>query len=84
MNGSTGFIFYNNLESRNKAVVHTGIKTGAGLINSGSKAVKQTADELRHDPELLRAGKELRDAKDKMKSFFSRKFGGKSTGISTF
>ena len=23
-------------------------------------------------------------AKDKMKSFFSRKFGGKSTGISTF
>ena len=67
-----------------KAVVHTGIKTGAGLINSGSKAVKQTADELRHDPELLRAGKELRDAKNKMKSFFSRKFGGKSTGISTF
>lgn len=56
-----------------KGVVHTGIRVGAGLINSSGKAVRDTTKALQTDPEMLRATKELRDAKDSMTSYFKKK-----------
>lgn len=56
-----------------KGVVHTGIKVGAGLINSSGKAVRDTAQALQTDPEMLRASRELRDAKASMTSYFKNK-----------
>lgn len=68
-----------------KGLVHTGIKIGAGLVNSGSKAIKETKVALETDPEMLRASRELREAKDTMTSFFRKKLGDKKkSGISTF
>lgn len=56
-----------------KGLVHTGVKVGAGLVNSGSKAIRDTKVALETDPEMLRAGRELREAKDAMLSFFKSK-----------
>lgn len=56
-----------------KGVVHTGIKVGSGLINSGAKAIVDTKLALETDPEMLRAGKQLRDAKDNALSFWKSK-----------
>lgn len=56
-----------------KGLIHTTAKVGSGLINSGAKAVTDTKFALETDPEMLRASKELRDAKDTMKSFFKSK-----------
>jgi hypothetical protein len=47
-----------------KGLFHTLIKTGAGLINSGAKAVTDTKIALMTDPECLRATSQLIDAKN--------------------
>lgn len=56
-----------------KGVLHTGMKVGAGLVNSGSKAIEDTRVAMATDVEVLRAKKELVDAKDAALSFFRRK-----------
>lgn len=47
-----------------KGLFHTGVKTLAGLINSGAKAVSDTKIALITDPECLRATSQLVDAKN--------------------
>lgn len=47
-----------------KGLFHTGVKTLAGLINSGAKAVTDTKIALMTDPECLRATSQLVDAKN--------------------
>lgn len=56
-----------------KGLAHTTVKVGSGLVNSGSKAIKDTKIALQTDPEMLRATRELRDAKDGLMSFFKSK-----------
>lgn len=58
-----------------KGLVHTTAKVGAGLINSGSKAIADTKVSLATDTEMLKAKKELKDAKDSLVSFFKKKTG---------
>ena len=36
-----------------KAVVHTALKTGAGIVTAGSKAIKETKYDLVTDPEMI-------------------------------
>lgn len=69
-----------------KGVIHTGMKVGAGLVNSGSKAIEETKVAMTTDLEVLRAKKELVDAKDKTLSFFRRKMNSakKRSGIEEF
>lgn len=66
-----------------KGLVHTGVKVGAGLVNSASKAVSDTKVAMATDTELLRAKKELIDVKDSAISFFRKKIGSnkKKSGI---
>lgn len=56
-----------------KGLVHTGVKVGSGIVNSGAKAVQETKVALSTDPEMLKAKKELVDAKDGLVSFFKKK-----------
>lgn len=58
-----------------KGLVHTGVKVGAGLVNATSKAVTDTKVAMATDTELLKAKRELVDAKDTALSFFRNKFG---------
>lgn len=58
-----------------KGLVHTTAKVGAGLINSGSKAIADTQVALATDTEMIKAKKELIDAKDSLVSFFKKKTG---------
>lgn len=55
-----------------KGLVHTALRTGAGLVNSGAQAVEETRNAVATDTEMLKAKKELIDAKDKMIGFFTR------------
>lgn len=68
-----------------KGLLHTGVKVGAGLVNATSKAVTETKVAMATDTELLKAKKELVDAKDAAVSFFRRKLGTakKRSGIET-
>lgn len=68
-----------------KGLIHTGVKVGAGLVNSGSKAITDTKIAMATDSEMLKAKKELVDAKDNMISFFRKKVGmsKKKSGIET-
>lgn len=56
-----------------KGLIHASAKVGAGLVNSGSKAIADTKVALSTDAEMIRAKKELIDAKDSAVSFFKRK-----------
>lgn len=56
-----------------KGLIHASVKVGAGLVNSGSKAIADTKVALATDTEMIRAKKELIDAKDSALSFFKRK-----------
>ena len=58
-----------------KGLVHTSVKVGASLVNAGAKAVEDTAIALSTDTELLKAKKQLVDAKDSALGFFKRKLG---------
>lgn len=68
-----------------KGLLHTGIKVGAGLVNATSKAIDDTKVAMATDTELLKAKKELIDAKDSALSFFKRKLGAnkRRSGIET-
>ena len=68
-----------------KGLVHASMKVGAGLVNSGSKAIADTKVALATDTEMIRAKKELVDAKDSAISFFKRKLNKnrKRSGIET-
>lgn len=68
-----------------KGLLHTGVKVGAGLVNASAKAVEETKVAMATDTELLKAKKELMDAKDSAISFFRRKLGTakKRSGIET-
>lgn len=68
-----------------KGLFHTSVKVGAGLVNATSKAVTETKVAMATDTELLKAKKELVDAKDAAVSFFRRKLGTakKRSGIET-
>lgn len=68
-----------------KGLLHTGVKVGAGLVNATSKAVAETKVAMATDTELLKAKRELVDAKDSAISFFRRKLGSakKRSGIET-
>jgi hypothetical protein len=68
-----------------KGLVHASMKVGAGLVNSGSKAITDTKVALATDTEMIRAKKELIDAKDSAISFFKRKLNKnrKKSGIET-
>lgn len=68
-----------------KGLLHTGVKVGAGLVNATSKAVAETKVAMATDTELLKAKRELVDAKDSAISFFKRKLGSakKRSGIET-
>lgn len=68
-----------------KGIFHTGVKVGAGLVNATSKAVTDTKVAMATDTELLKAKRELIDAKDSAVSFFRRKLGStkKRSGIET-
>ena len=68
-----------------KGSLHTGVKVGAGLVNATSKAVSETKVAMATDTELLKAKRELVDAKDSAISFFKRKLGSakKRSGIET-
>ena len=68
-----------------KGLFHTSVKVGAGLVNSGSKAIADTKVALATDTEMIRAKKELVDAKDSVVSFFKGKLNKnrKRSGIET-
>ena len=68
-----------------KGLFHTSVKVGAGLVNATSKAVADTKVAMATDTELLKAKRELTDAKDNAISFFRRKLGSakKRSGIET-
>jgi len=68
-----------------KGLVHTGVKVGAGLVNATSKAVVDTKVAMSTDTELLKAKKEIVDAKDSAISFFKKKLGSakRRSGIET-
>lgn len=68
-----------------KGLVHATAKVGAGLVNSGSKAIVDTKVALATDTEMIRAKKELVDAKDSVVSFFKGKLNKnrKRSGIET-
>lgn len=66
-----------------KAVVHTALKTGAGIVTAGSKAIKETKYDLVTDPEMIRAKNELNSAGNAISRYFKSKFGtGTGKGIS--
>ena len=69
-----------------KGLLHTGMKVGAGLINSGSKAITETRVAMATDVDVIKAKKELVDAKDSALSFFRRKMGSakRRSGIEEF
>lgn len=56
-----------------KGLFHTGVKTLAGLVNSGAKAVADTKIALSTDPDCLRATRQLQDAKNTVKRGVARK-----------
>ena len=68
-----------------KGLVHASMKVGAGLVNSGSKAIADTKVALATDTEMIRAKNELVDAKDPVVSFFKGKLNKnrKRSGIET-
>ena len=69
-----------------KGVATTLAKTGAGLFSSGAEAVKDTAQALRTDREMLQARKEAREMVDGIKSLFRKRKNKKlkKSGITTF
>ena len=68
-----------------KGLFHTSVKVGAGLVNAGAKAVEDTEVAMATDTELIKAKKELIDAKDNLVSMFRRKIGSnrRRSGIET-
>ena len=52
-----------------KGVIQTGAKVGAGLVNAGSKAITDTKVALATDPEMIKAGRELIEAKNTLMRF---------------
>lgn len=68
-----------------KGLVHTGVKVGAGLVNATSRAVEDTKVAMATDAELIRAKKELVDAKDNLVSMFRKRLGSnrRGSGIET-
>lgn len=69
-----------------KGLVTTAVKTGAGLFTSGAEAVKDTAQALSTDREMLKARAEARQALDGVKSMFRRRKNKslRRSGIRTF
>ena len=63
-----------------KGLVHAGLQVGAGLVNNGAKAINETKIELATDKELLKAKKQLANAKDTILGFARKKFSGAKTG----
>jgi hypothetical protein len=63
-----------------KTVVGVASKTGATLINAGSAGIKQTAKDLKEDPDIIRARRELINGKNSVARKFSG-IGGTSSGI---
>ena len=68
-----------------KGLFHTSVKVGAGLVNAGARAVEDTKVAMATDTELIKAKKELIDAKDNLVSMFRRKIGSnrRRSGIET-
>lgn len=67
-----------------KAVIHTGTKIGAGVINAGVQTAKDLSVSMATDAEMLKAKSELKNASDTIMRAFKNKFGGtKSKGIRT-
>lgn len=64
-----------------KGLIHTALRTGAGLVNSGAQAIEETKTAVATDTEMLKAKKELIDAKDKMIGFFTRGSKRRNKGI---
>ncbi|MCY7866074.1 hypothetical protein P8918_13715 [Bacillus spizizenii] len=60
-----------------KSLVKTGAQIGSSMITSGSQNARSMSSELSKDEDVLRAKKELTDAKDAMMRLFRR--GGKSS-----
>ena len=69
-----------------KGLATTVAKTGAGLFTSGSEAVKDTAQALRTDREMLKARAEMREIGDNIKGIFRRRKNRsyRRSGIETF
>lgn len=68
-----------------KGLIHTGIRVGAGLVNATSKAVTDTKVAMATDTELLKAKREIIEAKDSALSFFRKRLGSakRRSGIET-
>lgn len=56
-----------------KGLFHTAFKVGAGLINSGAKAVVETKTAMATDPELLKAQNQLINAKNTVRRTVAEK-----------
>lgn len=63
-----------------KGLFHTGMKTLAGLVNSGAKAIDDTKMALISDPDCLRATSQLIDAKNTIKRGVNSKLNSKGFG----
>ena len=63
-----------------KGIFHTGVKTLAGLVNSGAKAVTDTKIALMTDPECLRAHSQLISAKNDIRKGITGKLTGQGFG----
>lgn len=63
-----------------KGLFHTGVKTLAGLVNSGAKAVTDTKVALMTDPECLRAHSQLISAKNDIRRGINSKLTGQGFG----
>lgn len=64
-----------------KTIGTTMAKVTGGLISASVQGAKQAAHEIRHDPEVLRAGRELLDAKDSAMRVVGSRSNGSSGGI---
>jgi hypothetical protein len=64
-----------------KALASTAVKTGATVINAGTKGARQTAYEIKHDPDIIRAHRELIETKDDVVRSLANKTGNTASGI---
>lgn len=58
-----------------------GVRTAATAVNAVKHGMEKTAQDITNDTEVLRATRELLEAKSAIKSFFGKKIGGVSKGI---
>lgn len=64
-----------------KSLAHVVVKTGATVISAGSQGIKETKEAISNDPDVIRAGRELIDAKDGVMRTVTGKTSGTSAGI---